>query len=85
MYQYACESLLGAEVGGLIFYHVPTLKEHRASRHGGRLVDQLKTRIVSTAEAITQGKFDPKPGTICRWCDYKPICPIFKDRNVGVS
>ncbi|MFI5362225.1 MAG: RecB family exonuclease [Elusimicrobiota bacterium] len=86
MYQYACESLLGAEVGELIFYHLPTLKEHRASRRGGQLVDELKTRIVSTAEAITKEKFDPKPDEmVCRWCDYKPICPIFKDQYAGVA
>ena len=86
MYQYACESLLKAEVGELIFYHLPTLQEHRASRRGGRLVEELKTRIVSTADAITKEKFDPKPDEmVCRWCDYKPICPIFKDQYAGVA
>ncbi len=85
MYQYACESLLGAEVGELIFYHLPTLKEHRASRRGTQLVDELKSRVVNTAEAITKDKFDPKPDEmVCRWCDYKPICPIFKDQYAGV-
>lgn len=85
MYQYACETLLGAEVGELIFYHLPTLKEHRASRRGTQLVDELKDRVVTTAEAITTEKFDPKPDEmVCRWCDYKPICPIFKDQYAGV-
>ncbi len=86
MYQYACETQLGAEVGDLIFYHLPTLKEHRASRRGTQLVDELKTRVVNTAEAITKEKFDPKPDEmVCRWCDYKPICPIFKDQYAGVA
>ena len=86
MYQYACETLLGAEVGDLIFYHLPTLKEHRASRRGAKLVDELKSRVVTTAESITQEKFDPKPDEmVCRWCDYKPICPIFKDQYAGVA
>jgi RecB family exonuclease len=86
MYQYACETLLGAEVGELIFYHLPTLKEHRASRRGTQLVDELKSRVVTTADAITKEKFDPKPDEmVCRWCDYKPICPIFKDQYAGVA
>jgi hypothetical protein len=39
---------------------------------------------VRTAEAITKEKFDPTPGEmICRWCDYKPICPIYKDQGAG--
>ena len=85
MYQFACESQLGAEVGELIFYHLPTLKEHRTVRRGAPLVKELTTRIVDTAEAITKEKFDPKPmDSVCRWCDYKPICPIFKDQYAGM-
>lgn len=85
MYQYACETMLGAEVGELVFYHLPTLKEHRASRRGGALVDELKARIVTTAESITAERFDPKPDeSVCRWCDYKPLCPVFKDQYAGV-
>jgi RecB family exonuclease len=86
MYQMLCESTLKAEVGELIFYHLPTLVEHRTTRRGAQLVDELKTRIVATAEAITKEKFDPKPDEmVCRWCDYKPICPIFKDQYAGVA
>ncbi len=85
MYQFACESLLGAEVGELVFYHLPTLKQHRATRRGPALVDELKGRIVTTAESITKEKFEPRPDeAVCRWCDYKPICPIFKDQYAGM-
>jgi len=85
MYQLACEKMLGAEVGELVFYHLPTLKQHRASRRPAALVEELTTRIVTTAESITKEKFDPKPEeSVCRWCDYKPICPIFKDQYAGV-
>lgn len=85
MYQFAAESQLGEEVGELIFYHLPTLKEHRTTRRGAPLVKELTTRIVDTATAIDKQKFDPKPSeAVCRWCDYKPICPIFKDQYAGV-
>jgi RecB family exonuclease len=84
MYQYACETLLGAEIGELVFYHLPTLKEHTAERRPAPLVDELKTRIVATAENIQAERFQPDPGEMkCRWCDYKPICPIFKDQYAG--
>ena len=85
MYQHACETLLGAEIGELVFYHLPTLKEHTTTRRPKPLVDELKTRIVTTAESITKEKFDPKPDeSVCRWCDYKPICPVFKDQYAGM-
>ncbi|MDE2490716.1 MAG: PD-(D/E)XK nuclease family protein [Elusimicrobia bacterium] len=84
MYQYACETLLGAEIGELVFYHLPTLKEHRTTRRGAPLVDALKARIVTTAESIEKELFEPKPDeSVCRWCDYKPLCPVFKDQYAG--
>ncbi len=85
MYQFAAESQLGKEVGELIFYHLPTLKEHRTTRRDKPLVKELTTRIVETAEGITKDRFDPKPTeNACRWCDYKPICPIYKDQYAGM-
>ncbi|MBI4060921.1 MAG: PD-(D/E)XK nuclease family protein [Elusimicrobia bacterium] len=85
MYQFACESQLGAEVGELIFYHLPTLKEHRTVRRDKPLVDELTARIMATAEGIVKDRFDPKPTeNACRWCDYKPICPIYKDQYAGM-
>lgn len=79
MYQMACEELLGAEVARLVFYHVPSLKEQTNKRHSGEQVAELKGRIVTTAESITKGLFDPRPEERkCFWCDYKPICPVFK-------
>ena len=84
MYQLACEKGLDAEVAELVFYHLPTLKEHKSARRDASLVDELKTRIVTTAESITKEKFEPKPlDSVCRWCDYKPICPVFKDQFAG--
>jgi len=85
MYQFAAESQLGMEVGELIFYHLPTLKEHRTIRRDKPLVKELTERIVATAEGITKDRFDPKPTeNACRWCDYKPICPIYKDQYAGM-
>ncbi len=84
MYQLACERLLGAEVGELVFYHLPTLKEHRTGRRPQALVSELSARITTTAAAIEAERFDPTPSEgVCRWCDYKPICPFFKDQAAG--
>src|SRR5205814_2295649 len=61
------------------------LKEHRTIRRDKPLVKELTTRIVETAEGITKDRFDPKPTeNACRWCDYKPLCPIYKDQYAGM-
>ncbi len=78
MYQLACETLLGSEVGRLVFYHLPTHREYAAGRRPQALVDDLRSRIQKTAESIELGRFDPKPAErICHWCDYRAICPVF--------
>src|SRR5262249_23130526 len=79
LYQLACERLLGAEVARLAFYHLPSLTEQSVPRHDEDLVDGLRRKIVTTAEAIVAAQFEPKPEEKkCHWCDYKPICPVFK-------
>lgn len=82
LYQMACEELLGAEVERLSFYHLPTLKEQIVARHTEETVRGLRRKITDTAESITRGIFEPTPGEQkCRWCDYKPLCPIFKNNS----
>lgn len=86
MYQLACERLLGASVAKLTFYHLPSLKEQAVERHSPELVEALQRRIVTTAAQISAGRFEPKPAEgVCRWCDYKPLCPAFKPQfSAGV-
>lgn len=81
MYQLACEVALGAEVGRLTLYHLPSLKEHVSERHDSSLVDTVTKRVVDTAAAIEAEKFEPAPEERkCLWCDYKPLCPIFSSQ-----
>lgn len=86
MYQMACEELLGAKVARLTFYHLPSLKELTIERHSQDQVDVLRRRVVTTAESIMKEAFAPKPDEKkCFWCDYKPICPIFKHQYSALA
>jgi putative RecB family exonuclease len=86
MYQLACERLLDAKVAKLSFYHLPTLKELSIERHPEGQVDNLRKRITTTAESIIKEEFAPKPEEMkCRWCDYKPICPVFRAQFPGAA
>jgi len=49
----------------------------------GRTTKQLDTarqEIADAAEGISRGEFDPSPGSHCRWCDYKGLCPATEQR-----
>jgi RecB family exonuclease len=79
MYQVGCELGLGREVSRLAFYHLPTLSVQESERHAAKKVDGLKRRITDTAKNILHDRFDPAPDERkCLWCDFKPLCPIFR-------
>jgi RecB family exonuclease len=49
----------------------------------GRTPKQLETarqKIDDAAQGIANGEFDPKPGSHCRWCDYRSLCPATEQR-----
>ncbi len=78
-YQMACEKSLGAEVAKLSFYHLPSLTEHAIARGSGEKLDRLTSRLTSVAAAVTRGIYEPAPQEKkCFFCDYKPLCPVFK-------
>jgi putative RecB family exonuclease len=39
----------------------------------------VKTEILAAADKILQNHFPPTPGFICKFCDYRPICPAHED------
>lgn len=79
MYQMACEELLGLKVSELTFYHLTSQTALTVGPHKKEQIDVLREKIVNTAEQIKAEKFDPRPEERkCGWCDYKPLCPVFK-------
>jgi RecB family exonuclease len=39
----------------------------------------VKTEILATAELIRQNQFPATPGFVCKFCDYRPICPAHEE------
>jgi DNA helicase-2/ATP-dependent DNA helicase PcrA len=39
----------------------------------------VKTEILAAADKIRQNHFPPTPGFVCKFCDYRPICPAHED------
>ena len=40
--------------------------------------DTLRRRIVTVAERIQAGKFEPRQNPLCDWCDFQARCPLFR-------
>jgi DNA helicase-2/ATP-dependent DNA helicase PcrA len=39
----------------------------------------VKTEILTVADRIRQNHFPAAPGFVCKFCDYRPICPAHED------
>ncbi|HKW73954.1 MAG TPA: ATP-dependent DNA helicase [Terriglobales bacterium] len=38
-------------------------------------LERAERKIQDAADGMAAGRFDPKPGPHCRWCDYARLCP----------
>ena len=73
IYQLAAEQVLGEKVKNLSFYYIE--QNNKVSFLGTD--DELKKmekKIIKTIQEIKKGKFPPKPGKLCAWCDFRNIC-----------
>ena len=39
----------------------------------------VKTEILTVADRIRQNHFPATPGFVCKFCDYRPICPAHEE------
>ena len=65
----------------LVWHYVIFDKEFRSSRTQEELV-QLKKETVSLIDTVeTTANFPPHQSSLCNWCDYQDICPLFSHRH----
>src|SRR5436190_1663952 len=42
--------------------------------------EDLRVRIATVAERIGAGKFEPRQNPLCDWCDFQPMCPLYRHK-----
>jgi len=73
IYQLAISELFKQEVKTLAFYYLDNNSEVEFIGSAKEL-EKIKNKIINTINQIKQGQFNPKPGKLCAWCDFKEIC-----------
>lgn len=72
-------SITEVKLDSMLFYHLPTLKEQAFEPAKEEEIKVFWAGVLEVAADITAGKFDPDPSEMkCRWCDYKPMCPVWQ-------
>lgn len=73
IYQLAAGELFREEVKALAFYYLADNSEAEFLGSAKDL-EKVKAKIIGVVEEIKQGKFPPRPGQLCDWCDFNGIC-----------
>src|SRR5258708_24145679 len=73
IYEMAVEQM-GLTPLELVLVNVQDNSQAVASRTTKQL-EAAQTKIAEAADGIAAGEFDPKPGSHCRWCDFRRLCP----------
>jgi DNA helicase-2/ATP-dependent DNA helicase PcrA len=74
VYALAAREVLELNPQRLVFYNLTT-NEAVATTRDAKALSKTKQTISEVADQIRAGDFGAKPGFVCRYCDYKPLCP----------
>jgi RecB family exonuclease len=77
VYNLAAREIWGIEPERLTLYFLLPGQRMSTSRTAED-VDHLRRRIATIAERIEAGKFEPRENPLCNWCDFQPVCPVFR-------
>jgi putative RecB family exonuclease len=79
MYQVLVENNYGLPVERLTLYHLRSLTPHRTPARGAPAIAQLAQKVGDVADGIRSERFDPTPGRQCERCDFRALCPEFRE------
>jgi RecB family exonuclease len=75
LYAIAVSAVLGREVSRIAVEHLSTGRRVETKRDTKRLNLDWESLSTLAREMRLTGVFPPKPGSLCRWCDYLVACP----------
>ena len=78
VYALAARNQMGLDPQGVVFYNL-TNNQPVASVRTQREMDAVQQKILAVAEEIRRMIFPPKPGFVCRYCEFVPVCPAHEE------
>ncbi|HLY76624.1 MAG TPA: PD-(D/E)XK nuclease family protein, partial [Thermoplasmata archaeon] len=79
MYQVLVEHNYALPVERLTLYHLRSLTPHRTPARGAPAIAQLTQKVGDVADGIRGQRFEPTPGRQCERCDFRALCPEFRE------
>jgi putative RecB family exonuclease len=61
-----------------LVWHYIAVDQVRVSRRSAEQLEALRERTIGLIDCIQgEERFEPRPGPLCSWCEYRDRCPIF--------
>lgn len=79
MYQVLVEKNYTEPVERLTLYHLRSLTPLRAPRRAPEAISGLFERVGTVSDGIRAEAYEPSPGRQCSRCEFKALCPEFRD------
>jgi RecB family exonuclease len=79
LYHLAAREIWGIEPERLTLYFLLP-GQRMSTRRAPADADELRRRVVTVAERIDAGMFEPRENPLCDWCDYQRLCPLYRHR-----
>ncbi len=77
IYALAAREVLGLDAKRLVLYNLMT-NEAVATTRDAKALSATKEKIDMVASQIRAGDFHAKPGYLCKYCDYRLLCPAYE-------
>jgi len=77
IYHLAAREVWGIDPERLTLYYLLPGQRMSTTRTSADL-DELRRRIVTVAERIEAGRFEPRQNPLCDWCEFQALCPLFR-------
>jgi hypothetical protein len=75
LYAMAASAVLSRDVSRIAVEHLPTGRRAETKRDPDRRAADWKSIVDIVDEIRKETVFAPRPGSLCRWCDYLTACP----------
>jgi putative RecB family exonuclease len=80
LYQIGIAQQYGEQQPIRLVWHFLLLDQVRKSSRTPAQLDQLRAQTIELIDRIrVETAFEPRPGPLCRWCEYHGICPTNPD------
>lgn len=82
LYSIAIKQLFQEVKDIYLIWHFLAFNEKRISKRTDEQLEQLKQEIIQLIDKIESTKdFNPNPGSLCRWCEFKSYCDNYSNGN----